>query len=388
MLRPPTTPRVLIVLDTSTAWSRGVLRGFTEAAHREGWALLRYHPPLDLQWLADVWKPAAFVLQKWVYREFEGTLRACDVVLVNDDGSAEGIASVCLDEQAIGRIAATHLLDKGLRDLTTFRFNDGGFAVAREEGFIEAARAGGARIAPGWWMSGTDPPRYAEDPSAIMAWLEGLPRPSGIFACTDSWARVIARYAQLAGMRVPEELALLGVDNDTVDCELTAPALSSVAVPWRTVGEKAAELVAQALSGRGTKGKRVVLGPVDVIPRRSTDVTSVNDPLVERTLSWIAEHAGRRLTLQTIARAVGSSRQRLEQRFRASTGRTVMQELRRTRVDMAKRFLSTTELSLPAIAARCGFTSAALLSVSFRATTGVPPGAYRRRLQGLHTVEE
>jgi LacI family transcriptional regulator len=388
MRRPSTAPRVLVVLDTSNAWSRGVLRGFTEAARSEAWTLLHYVPPANLEWLFGIYRPTAVVVQKWVYREFADALSKCSVVVVNDDAADAGIPCVCLDEQAMGKMAAEHLLAKGLRDVTVFRFNDGAFAAQREAGFIEAAAAGGARIARGWWADDADPPRYVEDPGAIIAWLCSLPHPCGVFACTDSWARIIARYAQVAGLLVPEDLALIGVDNDTVLCELSAPPLSSVAVPWRTVGEKAADLVAQELAGRKTRAGRVVIGPVDVIPRRSTDVVAINDPLVARALAWITDHAGNRITLQMIARAVASSRQRLEERFRGSIGRTVMQEVRRVRVDMAKRVLSTTDLPLPTIASQCGFSSAALLSVAFQAATGMPPGAYRRRLRGLHVLEE
>jgi LacI family transcriptional regulator len=117
-------------------------------------------------------------------------------------------------------------------------------------------------------------------------------------------------------------------------------------------------------------------------------VAAIADPIVARAVSWIAEHAGRRLTLPAVARAASCSRQRLEQRFRAAIGRTVMQEVRRARVDVARRLLSTTDLSLPLIARQCGFTTAALLSVAFRREAGMPPGAYRRRLRGLHSIDE
>jgi len=381
-------PRVLVVLDTSMAWSRGVLRGFTDVARRQAWTLLHYHPYADLGWLVQLWSPVVVVLQWSHFRNVADALESCTVVSVNDDCSAEGVASVCLDERGNGQLAAIHLLSKGFRELTTFRFNDMAFAVARERGFSETVRANDARLVPGWWIEGADPPRFHEDAPAIMSWVERLPTPCGMFTCTDSWARVVARYAQVAGVRIPEDVALIGVDNDTVECELASPPLSSVAVPWRTVGEKAAWLVGRALAGLSIAGQRIVVPPVDVIPRRSTDVTAVDDPVVARVTSWILEHVSRRLTLQAIARATSCSRQTLEARFRASVGRTVMQEVRRARVDVARRLLSTTNLSLPLIARQCGFTSAAVLHAVFRRETGMPPGAYRQRFRGLHLRDE
>jgi LacI family transcriptional regulator len=380
--------RVLILLDASAAWSRGVLRGFTAAIRQKGWTLLHYHALGDLHWLVQVWKPSVVVLQWSLYREAARALDSCAVISVNDDSSSDGIASVCVDETAIAELAAKHLVSRGLRELTTFRFNDGKFAIARERAFGEAVQALGARLVPGWWIDDADPPRFHENPAAISAWLEQLPRLCGVFACTDSWARVVTRYAQLAGVRIPEDLALIGVDNDTLDCELASPPLSSVCVPWRTVGEKAAWLVGRALAGFPVSTERIVVPPVDVIARRSTDVSVVDDPIVAGALSWINEHVARRLTLNGIARAAACSRQRLEQRFQAAIGRTVMQEVRRARVDAARRLLSTTELPLPVIAQQCGFSSAALLSVAFRREMGTPPGAYRRRFRGVQALDE
>lgn len=350
--------------------------------------LLHYHTMIDLRWLLRVWKPTVVVLQWSHHRRSTEGIDPSAVVAVNEDSSAHGIGSVCVDESAIGKLAAQHLMAKGLRDVTAFRFDESEFAIARERAFIEAAREEGARVAPGWWVDGAEPPRNHEDPAAIMSWLEQLPKPCGVFACTDSWASVVARYAQVAGVRIPEELALIGVDNDPMDCELASPPLSSVSIPWRTIGEEAARLAGRVLAGESVRRTRIVVPPADVVSRRSTDVAVINDPIVARAMSWIAEHLGRRLTLNAIARAAMCSRQRLEQRFQAAIGRTVMQEVRRARVDWARQLLSTTELPLPRIAEQCGFTSAALFSVAFRRQTGIPPGAYRRRLRGVHVGDE
>jgi LacI family transcriptional regulator len=377
-------PRVLIVLDSSAAWSRGILRGIGEVAHERGWILLHYHPSTDLEWLLDEWKPAAAVLRPVVLGPELARLDPRKVVMVNQDTRAFGIACVCLDEEKIAELACAHLVSKGLKNFSTFRFDDEPFAVARERRFCEAARATGGRVVEGWWVDGAEPSRAVEDPPAMAAWLRGLPKPCGVFACCDSWARVVARYCRVAGVRIPEDVALVGVDNDTSECEITAPPLTSVAVPWRALGRQAASLVARVLAGETIAGERVVIEPVDVIPRRSSDVLAIEDPLVVNAVKWICENAGRRVTVPAVARALSVSRQRLERRFRAVLGRTVMQEVRRAHIDLAKRLLSTTSLDLSRVARQSGFTSAALLSVAFRNETGLPPGAYRRRFQGLY----
>jgi len=380
--RADSEPRVLVVLDGAMGWSRGVLRGFFDAARTQKWRLLRYQPG-DITWLVDVWQPDAIVLQAALCPGVK-KLASTIVVSVNDDrGDEPGIASVCLEEATIGRLAAEHLLAKGLSRLTTFRFNDGPFAITRERAFEEAAKTRGASLVPKWWRDGAVPPRFHEQPAALSTWISGLPKSTGVFACTDSWAAIVARYAEFARVRIPEDLAVIGADNDLVDCELTSPPLSSVAIPWQTVGKQAAELVARALSGTDIAGTRLTVSPLDVVARRSTEVSAIADPVVAAAVTWLTEHVSQCLTLDAVARAAGCSRQRLEQRFRAAIGRTVMQEVSRARVERAKRLCSNSNLTLAAIAEQCGFADATTLSVAFRRETGMPPGAYGRMFRAL-----
>jgi LacI family transcriptional regulator len=382
------TPRVLVVLDTSAAWSRGILRGFAHVAHEQGWTLLHYHSNVDLEWLVTEWPPSAAVLGPSLAGPWPARLRECVSVSVNFDRSAEGVASVCLDEARIAKVALSHFLARGFRTLTTFRFNDAAFGALRERHFCEAAEHAGARLEPGWWADGASPPRSEERPDAIGAWLEGLRAPCGVFACCDAWARVVARYAGMSGLRVPEDLALVGVDNDAIECEIMAPPLSSVALPWRSVGESAARLVQLGLRGKPIAGTRVLVEPLEVVTRRSSDTFAIDDPLVAKAVAWIHQHAERRMTLAMVAGAVAATRQQLERHFRRALGRTVMQEARRAHVEIARRLLATTALPLPQVAKHSGFTNAALLSVAFRRELGVPPGAYRRRSSGLLDADD
>jgi LacI family transcriptional regulator len=375
-------PRVLVVLDTVSTWSRGVLRGFAKVAHEQGWALLHYHPDADLEWLARAWPVDAAVLGPSTAARFPRQSKRCVTVAVNTDESTRGMASVCPDEERIADLALEHFLSRGFRNLATFRFDESPFAVRREQRFRRGAEGTGLRLGAGWWADGAEPPRTQEDPAAIAAWLRNLAKPCGVFAICDSWARVVARYARESGSRIPEDIALVGVDDDAMECEIVSPPLSSVALPWRTMGASAGELVRQGLRGKPIDGKLVRIAPLEVVTRRSSDTLAVEDPLVLRAITWIFEHAERRVTVPMIARAAGTTRQRLERHFRRALGRSIMQEARRAHVELARRLLATTDLPLLEVARKSGFTNAALLSVAFRREVGVPPGVYRRRTAG------
>jgi len=379
-------PRVLIVLDTSAAWSRGILRGFARIAHERGWVVLHYLPGVDLPWLASQWPLSAAVLGPSVSGPWPFASRHFVSVSVNSDRSSDGIASVCLDESRIASLALSHLLARGFKNVTTFRFNSAPFAVLREKYFLEAASRAGMSIQPGWWSSAQTGSPTEEQPDAIRQWLSRLERPCGIFTCCDVWGHMLARYARAANLRVPEDVALIGVDNDAVECEIVAPPLSSVAVPWRDVGEATPRLVGAGLLGKAIGSRRVVIAPVDVVSRRSTDTFAIQDPIVAAAVTWIREHATKRLSVPVISKAVGVSRQRLERYFRRALGRTIMQEVRIAHVELARQLLSTSDATLPEIAKRSGFTNAALLSVAFRRELGVPPGVYRRSARSLQAA--
>jgi LacI family transcriptional regulator len=374
--------RVLVVLGTDAGWSRGILTGFTAAAHEHDWSLLYYHPSSDLTWLVNEWAPAAVVFGPELDRQAILRLASAALVSVTVDRSAERIASVCVDEEGIAAFAAEHLLEKGFRQVTTFRFDESPFAVARERAFLEQARAAGASISAGWGGAGYTPSERGERPAAMMAWLRALPKPCGIFTCTDGWGRAVARYAREAGLRVPEELALVGADNDALECELISPPLSSVMIPWHEVGRHAATFVRQALGSQAIAGRRVVVSPIGVAARRSTDVLAVDDELVREAVVWIRDHSDRRLTVPMVARAVGGGRQRLERRFRKALDRSVQEEIRRSHVEAAKYWLGSTRASMAEVAKRSGFTNASLLNTAFQRELGIPPGTYRRRVHG------
>jgi LacI family transcriptional regulator len=372
------SPRVLALLNMGTAWSRGVLRGFMDTAHERHWTVLHYPPPVDVAGLVQRFSPAVALIGPDSGRASLLREAGVPIVSVALDLSADGIASVCPDEERIGVLALEHLLATGLRQVSTFRLDGSQFGIARERAFVAAALRAGAKVAIGWG-SDAAPPLWRGEAEAMVAWLQALPKPCGLFACADHWARIVARYIRLAGLRVPEDIALVGVDNDVVECELLAPPLSSVMVPWYQLGSSAATLVERLLEGQALAGRRLLTEPLAVVARRSSEVLAIEDVLVAKAVRWIHQHADQHLNVPMVARAVGGGRKRLERRFRRVLDRTVQEEIRRARVELAMGLLRTTPLGVAEIAKRSGFSNAALLSVAFKRELGMPPGAYRRR---------
>jgi LacI family transcriptional regulator len=374
-------PRVLAILNMGTGWSRGVLRGFMAAAHERRWTVLHFPPPVDLEALVQKFTPSAVLIGPDSGKAAFARTASVPVVSVALDLSAEGIPSVCPDEERIGELALEHLLATGLRQVSTFRLDGSKFGIARERAFLAGARKAGVRVAVGWGSEEAPPQWRGEDAEGMMNWLLGLPKPCGLFTCADHWARIVARYVRLAGVRVPDDIALVGVDNDVVECELLAPPLSSVMVPWQELGNHAAKIVQRVMHGQRIERHRWVTPPIAVAARRSSEVFAIEDLLVAKAVRWIRQNAHQHLNVPMVADAVGGGRKRLERRFRRALDRTVQEEIRRARVETAKGLLRTTRAGLVDIAKQSGFSNAALLSVAFKREVGMPPGVYRRRVR-------
>lgn len=383
-------PHVLLMVETSIAYGRGILAGITRwlTSHR-GWSLyLEQHelgaaPPA---WLADwhgdgiicrVTNPAvATVLRR-------GGMPVVDLNDLHDD---LGFAHLRSDHVAIGRMAADHLLERGFRRLGFCGFSDQHWSRLRREGFkARAAEAGVAVEAFETDWFGPDAPEWEACQERIKAWLEGFPRPFAVMACNDLRGQQVLDAARRARLAVPEALGVIGVDDDALLCDLCDPPLSSVRCNPEEIGYRAAEwldgLMAERRAGAALEPARLLVPPLGVTTRQSTDILAIADPVLADVLKLIREQACAGLTIRQIVRHSGLSRTKLERLFRDALGRTLQQEIRSVQMKRARQLLAETDLSLEKITPLVGFSQASYLSHAFKREVGESPRDYRRRAQ-------
>lgn len=290
------------------------------------------------------------------------------------------------DDFAIGRLAADYLMDLGLRHFGFLALADVNFSTLRRRGFTETLAGQGLsavemrepidQLPPGTVVPANVAP-------AMLAWLLSIPKPAGIFCATDNRAAEVLEVCRLSGIRVPEDLCVLGVDNDELTTKVTHPPLSSIALPTHKIGFEAARWLDEMMSGAERPTKPILLPPTGVVARQSTNLLSIPDDDVLAAVRYIREQVHRQVTVQDLLRAVPVNRRYLERKFKQHLGRSPLQEIRRVRLEKAKQLLSETDLSMPAIARRSGFPNAARLANVFHAGTGMTPSQYRKafRLQ-------
>ena len=215
----------------------------------------------------------------------------------------------------------------------------------------------------------------------LMAeWIKRLPKPIGLFACDDSRGREVLEACMLGGVRVPEEVAVLGVDDDDVFCNLAQPPLSSITLNAEGAGYQAARLLEEMMQSGRTVKKHIEVQAVGVVSRRSTEIVAVGDPGLSKALRFIHDNRGVAITVADVIEHAGISRRGLEKRFREFLRRSILDELQNVRLDEAKRLLLDTSLSITYVALTAGFTNSAYFSQFFHQRVGMTPRQYRRVL--------
>ncbi len=290
----------------------------------------------------------------------------------------ENIPWLETDDRRIAELAAEHLLERGFRNLAFC--GDPGFnwSKLREQSFETCVRNSGAAYFCHHSTARTDASySWNRDRRGLIQWLKKLPRPVGIMACYDIKAQQLLAICRDEDIAVPDEVAVIGVDNDRRLCELCDPPLSSV-VPnsWKT-GYEAAAVLDQLMRGEVVSCDGRLIPPLGVKTRHSTDVLAINDADIVAAIRIIRDQACKGLTVQQLMRQVPMSRRIFERRFQQLLGRTPHAEILRIRIDRCRQLLSETDLPLTEIARAAGFPHAEYLSVTFKRETGQTPREFR-----------
>lgn len=290
-----------------------------------------------------------------------------------------GIPRVMMDQPAIGRLAADHLVARGFRRFAFYGVEATGYSMDREQAF--ATRLAENGFALEHYLSPNIFDRkhpWDDEIEALCRWIRKLPRPIGIFAVNDTRARMVADACKLVNRRVPQEVGIIGVDNSQIDCEFGSPTLTTIACDWRLVGFQTAGLLERLMRGGRPPERDQLIAPTGIIPRESTDVTIVDHPVVARAVAYAREHLSDCFGVKALVQATGVSRRYLEISFTRSLGRTPSQYLSEMRVEKARGLLERRGLTLSRIASECGFSDLRQFRRVFARRQKMSPRQYRK----------
>lgn len=386
--------QVAVLIDFSRSYGRGLLSGVAK--------FVREHHEWSVQ--SEEWRwtdatPAWFKNWKgdgalaWVETpELAATIHSLGVPVVDVRGSVpnNGLPLIATENKMVVNLVAEHFMQRGFRHFAFCGFVGANYSDQRSQFFQERLAESGINCAV------YHPPETSRDAQVIELekrgllfqdhlsnWLKSLPKPVGIMTCNDIRGHQVVNACRRVNLAVPEEVAVVGVDNDEIFCELCDPPLTSVALNTLQIGYEATALLERIMNGGKSPTAPLLIPPLGIVTRRSSDVLAMSDRSLAAGARFMREHAFESININDVARAAGMSRRVFERRFVAQVGRPPKAEVLRLRLERVKELLADTNWTLAQIAERTGFKYSEYLHTVFTQKIGVPPGQYREQIKRL-----
>ena len=383
--------RVAIFVETDRKTGRSILRGAIRYADlTQNWVF--YHsPPFYLRRSPKRTSATLTRLRKWKVQgmiveqpeRFDWFIRRSVPAVIVATSSTEdrypGLPRTTSCAGRISQMALDHFRERGLSHLAFCGYDDMFWSRERSQHFAETVRQlelptylyeqPGARSRRLW----------EKEVSYLGQWLRSLPKPVGILCCNDERGVEVIEACKQARIRVPEDAAILGVDDDPLVCTLGSPQLSSISLDFETAGWQAAHLLDQLMRGDALSVLEVPVEPQSIVTRHSTDILALDDRAVVDAIKYIRENSACFFNVDDVAVACATARRTLEKKFRVALGCTIHDQIRRTHVEQIARMLRETNLTISEVASKMGFESEKNLSRYFRKDKGITPKEYRKQ---------
>jgi LacI family transcriptional regulator len=302
------------------------------------------------------------------------------VVVAHHQEDFSGGAYVFTDSAEAGRLAAVHLSGCGFKNFAFCGPSSIRWSEARRQSFQEHLAWTGQPVHFFDAQADADKASRGTQHRTLGRWLQSLPKPVGIMACNDDFAQQLVVACKAAQLHIPDQVGIIGVDNDELVCELSSPPISSVAINFERAGFESARLLDRWMRlGQIPLPARITAPATHVVSRLSTDILAVEDPQLLKALRFIRDHARENIRVAEVARAGGLSRRALENRFRWVLGRSILKEIRRIRVDLIARMLLETDLPVSHIAEALGYENLQHIARYFRKEKNLSLVAFRKR---------
>ena len=382
--------RVILLIESSRAYGRGCLLGIGAYIRNHGpWEVLHLERGIadDLPDVVRQWKGDG-ILTRIENRSLVRLVERLKVPVVDLRGSHCPTGGVMLDTDpdACARLAADHFLDHGFSHFAFCGYPGVDFSDQRSDYFVRYLTAVGHDVqifAPAGRVATTSDKVQVREAYGelaqpeLVAWLQSLPRPVAVFACNDNRGRQLLAACARAGLAVPDDVAVLGVDNDEVICNLSNPPLSSIEPDTYRLGYEGASILDIMMSGDPAPDRSLLAPPKGISVRLSSDVLAMEDAEMAMAVRMIRDRACQGITVEQLVAALTISRATLERRFLRLLGHSPKAEIDRVRFERAKHLLAETTYKLERIALLIGFSNAAQFATAFKRYAGCRPSEYR-----------
>ncbi|MBN2211695.1 MAG: DNA-binding transcriptional regulator [Sedimentisphaerales bacterium] len=379
--------KVILLIDATTIDGRSIAKGAAQYANVYGpWVFYRepshYRNPEDIRKILPrlrEWGASGIIMHYArnpleIFKMNLPTIFSVQPLSVNTD-----FYHFADDAENVAKMAAEHFLSRGFNNFGFCGYDEIPWSQERENQFFKKITSSGFKIHIYKRPKQLRFRSWEKEQSVLANWLRSLQHPIGIFACNDDRGVEVIEACKLAGLRVPEDVAVIGVDNDEFICELSYPSLSSIAMNYQQVGYEAAQTLHRLMQGQKPKNKTIICHPTHIVTRSSSDIYAVQDPQVLEALRFIRTHATKLLQVNDVASAVAMTRQGLQKKFKKTIKHSIHEEIARVRVELTCQMLVNTNMSISSIASMLGYPEKKYISRFFKQITGVSPLEYRKK---------
>ena len=382
--------KIILLIDFAEEYSKGLLKGITKYSREHGpWVFCRmplFHREMKgiegiLDWALD-WEADGIIGQLYNTEDIEKITQAGIPVIAQDfEERFANIPNITGAHHETGSMAADYFLKKGFKNFAFYGFSNIVWSRERAEGSDErVSRAGyGVYYFENENVHSNDSELWYYKPSSLSKWLLSLPKPIAILSCDDRLGQHITEACRHSGIRIPEEVAVLGVDNDELICELCDPPLSSIAQDAEKGGYDTARLLDRMIRNEIDTLYDIIVRPTQVITRQSTDIYATQDDFIATTLTYIHQHIDKNLQVDDVVKQVPLARRSLEMRFQHVIGYPIYKYIQNLRIEKFAKKLLETDLMVFEIALELGLNDSKNIARQFRQVKGCTPLEYRNR---------
>jgi len=372
--------RIVLLLETSRAFGRQLIIGIAGYSRLNGpWSF--YKEPIDLKSSIPhltSWKPDGIIMRDSLITKELLKLKIPTILAIHDSRYPKDLPVIKTDSYSIAKMASEHLLEKGLRNLAFCGFDNYDWSMERGMCFSRFNDEAGYKTYAYLPRQRTGKDDWENEQHNVSEWIKTLPKPVGIFACNDDRGQHILEACKMTNLKVPEDVAVIGVDNDPMICEIGDPPLTSIALNVESAGFEAAKLLDQLINKKKITGKQIMVAPSHIVQRQSSNILAVSDSEVASAISYIMDNARKKILVDDVVKTTNVGRRTLEKRFEKTVHSTIYHEIQHVRIELISKLLIETDLPISQIASLFNFTDAEHVSRIFKKDKGIGLRDFRK----------
>jgi len=372
--------RIILLLETSRAFGRQLIIGIARYSRLNGpWSF--YKEPIDLKSSVPhltTWKPDGIIMRDSLITKELLKLRIPTILAIHNSSYPKNLPVIKTDSSSIAKMASEHLIEKGLKNFAFCGFNNYDWSKERRFYFNRFISEAGYKTHNYILPKRIKKNDWENEQQHVSNWIKTLPKPVGIFACNDDRGQHILEVCKLIDLKVPEDVAVVGVDNDPMICEIGDPPLTSIALNVESAGYEAAKLLDGLIEKKKITKRQILVSPSHIVQRQSSDILATDNAEVALAIRYIRNNAKNKILVRDVVKTTGISRRALERRFRKTIHRSIYDEIKLVRIEWISKLLIESDLSISKITSLFNFTDVEHISRYFKKEKGIGLREFRK----------